>query len=183
MLIVAECLWIFALNSYGSLCASFRSIFLFSSVVYARYTPSSKRNLASKIIYNKPPRPVNGLGGLSLLWLYNDFFDDVVGRAVGACDLRCQCACAVRVVVAVGGWNNTSAVHEPADTLDVIHIEYYERHLCVFFECPLGVSGIIIKIDERITFFIKSLGGETYFCLFSRGVRFSGIENPHVVGA
>ena len=29
---------------------SFRSIFIFSSVVYLQYTPSSKRNLYSKII-------------------------------------------------------------------------------------------------------------------------------------
>ena len=33
--------------SYGNICESFRSIFLFSSVVYVQYTPSSKRNLFS----------------------------------------------------------------------------------------------------------------------------------------
>ena len=34
---------------------SFRSIFLFSSVVYVQYTPSSKRNLSSKIHYKSLP--------------------------------------------------------------------------------------------------------------------------------
>ena len=36
--------------SSGNICESFRYIFLFSSVVYAQYTPSSKRNLSSKIL-------------------------------------------------------------------------------------------------------------------------------------
>ncbi len=36
--------------SSGNLCESFRSIFLLSSVVYVQYTPSSKRNLSSKIL-------------------------------------------------------------------------------------------------------------------------------------
>ena len=34
---------------------SFRSIFLFSSVVYVQYTPSSKRNLSSKILHKSLP--------------------------------------------------------------------------------------------------------------------------------
>ena len=34
---------------------SFRSIFLFSSVVYVQYTPSSKRNLSSKIHHKSLP--------------------------------------------------------------------------------------------------------------------------------
>ena len=36
--------------SSGNICESFRSIFLLSSVMYAQYTPSSKRNLSSKIL-------------------------------------------------------------------------------------------------------------------------------------
>ena len=37
-------------NNLHHLSHSFRSIFIFSSVVYLQYTPSSKRNLYSKII-------------------------------------------------------------------------------------------------------------------------------------
>ena len=37
-------------NNLHHLFLSFRSIFLFSSVMYLQYTPSSKRNLSSKII-------------------------------------------------------------------------------------------------------------------------------------
>ena len=37
-------------NNLHHLSHSFRSIFIFSSVVYVQYTPSSKRNLYSKII-------------------------------------------------------------------------------------------------------------------------------------
>ena len=37
-------------NNLHHLFRSFRSIFIFSSVVYLQYTPSSKRNLYSKII-------------------------------------------------------------------------------------------------------------------------------------
>ena len=37
-------------NKLLQICHSFRSIFLFSSVMYLQYTPSSKRNLYSKII-------------------------------------------------------------------------------------------------------------------------------------
>ena len=37
-------------NNLHHLFRSFRSIFIFSSVVYIQYTPSSKRNLYSKII-------------------------------------------------------------------------------------------------------------------------------------
>ena len=36
-------------------CASFRSIFLFSSVMCHRHTPSSKRNLSSKIHHKSSP--------------------------------------------------------------------------------------------------------------------------------